>query len=386
MPAFEHPEARRRGLPFPFVNLRTGRVGRGWTGGSALLAEWGTVQVELRHLSTLTGDPRYREACERPFAGVLGRAALTLDRVDDGTGMAVEHAAASQFPKEPNDGLWPIWWDRKSGQPSRADVSFGAMGDSFFEYLLKSWLQTGKTQQKWREMYDRAMDGMVDALLVRAAGPSSLPEAERLWVVAEKKGRNGRIERTMEHLVCFLPALLALGAVESDGADPDRDLRDMRTAKALAYTCWQMYEAQPSGLGAERTRYGGNAGGRDGAPQAPDGSEFYILRPEAAEALYLVHAATRHPMLREWAWKIFRAIESRLKTQHGYGSWPDVRREEGTIEDRMESFFLAETLKYLWLIQADASALRLDRVVLNTEAHPMKREAAIRAGLEMVGA
>ena len=38
----------------------------------------------------------------------------------------------------------------------------------------------------------------------------------------------------------------------------------------------------------------------------------------------------------------------------------------------MESFFLAETLKYLYLIlEADEGVLDLDRFVLNTEAHPL---------------
>ena len=82
----------------------------------------------------------------------------------------------------------------------------------------------------------------------------------------------------MEHLVCFLPALLALGAQEPDTSDPGhavRAARDLKMAKALTYTCWQMYERQPTGLAPERTEY-------THGPSIPSGSSYYILRPEAA--------------------------------------------------------------------------------------------------------
>ena len=36
-------------------------------------------------------------------------------------------------------------------------TSIGALGDSFYEYLLKSWLQSGKKDTKAREMYDEAV-------------------------------------------------------------------------------------------------------------------------------------------------------------------------------------------------------------------------------------
>jgi hypothetical protein len=41
--------------------------------------------------------------------------------------------------------------------------------------------------------------------------------------------------------------------------------------------------------------------------------------------------------------------------------------------DLMPSYFLAETLKYLYLLFAPDSVLDLDKVVFNTEAHPFTR-------------
>jgi len=73
---------------------------------------------------------------------------------------------------------------------------------------------------------------------------------------------------------------------------------------------------------------------------------------------------------RDWGWKTFLAFERHLKTPHGYASLQNVRSDRPQKVDRMESFFLAETLKYLFLLQDPARQIRLDTHVLNTEAHP----------------
>ena len=38
-----------------------------------------------------------------------------------------------------------------------AHTSIGALGDSFYEYLLKAWIQSGKEDVEAREMYDEAV-------------------------------------------------------------------------------------------------------------------------------------------------------------------------------------------------------------------------------------
>ena len=80
------------------------------------------------------------------------------------------------------------------------------------------------------------------------------------------------------------------------------------------------------------------------------------------------HTPSRY---REWGWEIFQAIETRCKTRWGYGSAPDVRQTRQP-DDRMESFFLAETIKYLYLLQAPDHGIDLEQYVFNTEAHPLK--------------
>ena len=68
------------------------------------------------------------------------------------------------------------------------------------------------------------------------------------------------------------------------------------------------------------------------APGAP----FNILRPEAAESLFILHQLTGNPLYREWGWEMFSALEKHCKTQWGYGAFPDVRDPSRSAEDRME--------------------------------------------------
>ena len=56
----------------------------------------------------------------------------------------------------------------------------------------------------------------------------------------------------------------------------------------------------------------------------------------------------------------------------GYTSLADVTTVPSPQRDKMESFFLGETLKYLYLLFSDTSVLPLDRYVFNTEAHPFR--------------
>jgi len=104
--------------------------------------------------------------------------------------------------------------------------------------------------------------------------------------------------------------------------------------------------------------------------QVPPSASFYILRPEAVEAFYYLSVLTGDPIYREWGWEVFQSIERYCRTEYGYGSLHDVNRPD-SVEDRMESFFMAETLKYLYLLfDPDSEIDILHKHVFNTEAHP----------------
>ena len=74
-------------------------------------------------------------------------------------------------------------------------------------------------------------------------------------------------------------------------------------------------------------------------------------------------------------WAIFSSIERHAKiVGGGYSGVRDVTTPAHRplqYTGRMESFFTAETLKYLWLLFGDGSHVPLDQYVLNTEAHPI---------------
>jgi len=96
----------------------------------------------------------------------------------------------------------------------------------------------------------------------------------------------------------------------------------------------------------------------------------YMLRPETVESLFIAHRLTGHPQYREWGWQIFQAIEKHCKLKTGgYATVLNVDSKVLKHDDKMETFFMSETLKYLYLLFDDASELSLSDVVFNTEAH-----------------
>ena len=95
-----------------------------------------------------------------------------------------------------------------------------------------------------------------------------------------------------------------------------------------------------------------------------------IQRPETVESLFVMYRLTKDPKYRKWGWKIFKAFESNMRVDGGYASVRDVNRTPCPRANKMESFFLAETLKYLFLLFGDNdSIVSLNEWVFNTEAH-----------------
>lgn len=75
---------------------------------------------------------------------------------------------------------------------------------------------------------------------------------------------------------------------------------------------------------------------------------------------------------REWGWQIFEAFEKYTKVDSGgYTSLDDVTVLPPRRRDKMETFFLGETLKYLYLLFGNSTTIPLDEYVFNTEAHPI---------------
>lgn len=321
------------GIPRSQVDLSKRAASTGWSGNSAILAELGTLQVEFRYLSHATTNPSYED--------------ISME--------AIKLMAA----KNPPHGLYPIKVGFSRGEFTDSTVTFGALGDSFYEYLLKLWLQGNREEMWLRNMYDRAIDGVIKILL-KASSKTGL---------AFLSDWNGaRNDLKMDHLVCFMPGIMTLGAyTDPSGLDSERAQRDLNVAKALMFTCREMYHRTKSGIAPEFVRFDSNdMNTRTTAP-------FYILRPETAESLYVMSHLTGDPIYRDWAWEIWTAIDQNCRVGSGFASLRDVNAPRGGgLDDRMESFFLAETMKYLYLAQDPDSEINLMDYVFNTEAHPTK--------------
>jgi mannosyl-oligosaccharide alpha-1,2-mannosidase len=204
--------------------------------------------------------------------------------------------------------------------------------------------------------------------------------------------RGGR--QWQEHLACFAPGMLALGVLTGASGAPDEDTR---VAIATGETCYRAYTNTPTGLAPDAWNFGareqdyqppvGIASERGPLPRCrgqveATGSKF-SLRPETIESLFYLYRLTRNETYRDYGWKIFEAIERHCRTRIGYAGLTNVYRlGASTMEDSEPSFFMAEVLKYLYLLFSDEDVLPLDKWVLNTEAHPFLVEHHPTHGLD----
>lgn len=317
------------GIPYNTINLKTLAVSNPkWNLKASTLAEFGTHQMELYRLSRLTGKQDYTRAAEASIAFL--------------------HDA---YPRQ---GVMPLFISPETGRFTSRKASLGALGDSYYEYLLKTWLLKGKRDDVYREMWEQAMDDMLARLVFTSrAGLQYVAEFDR-----------STVKHKMDHLACFVPGMLALGAM-THAVQGAKAQRYLDVAGNLSHTCWQMYRSTPSGLSPEYVQFS-SAGMRSGA-------HYYLQRPEAVEAFWYMWRATGDWRYRAWGWEVFTAIETHCRTEGGYAGVKDVRSPPPlTLDDTQQSFFLAETLKYLYLLFSDDDAFHFDDWVLNTEAHALR--------------
>ncbi|KAJ5169658.1 Glycoside hydrolase family 47 [Penicillium coprophilum] len=105
-------------------------------------------------------------------------------------------------------------------------------------------------------------------------------------------------------------------------------------------------------------------------------SPTYYLRPEAIESVFIMYRLTGDESWRRKGWQMFEAISKYTRTELANAAIHDVTAQKPIHKDTMESFWLAETLKYFYLLFSDPTVVDLDKYVLNTEAHPFLRPVA----------
>lgn len=137
------------------------------------------------------------------------------------------------------------------------------------------------------------------------------------------------------------------------------------TRTVSPHACAFRYVRQKTGLAPEFVKVGADM---------EVGASHNLLRPETVESLFYMWRFTKDPKYREWGWAMFLAFERHTRVQTGgYSGIRNVNAVGMTkADDTMQTFWLAETLKYFLMLFSEDDILDLDTHVINTEAHPLK--------------
>ncbi len=226
--------------------------------------------------------------------------------------------------------------DVESGEWTGRASHVGGGIDSYYEYLLKCSLLFG--DEDCGRMWRRSLRALNHRLADDAHGG--------LWYGQADMVTGMRTAAEFGALHAFLPAVLALGG----------DLGRARRLQDSCFAMWRLHGIEPEVLDYRSMRVV-HAG--------------YPLRPEIVESAYYLHHDTKDPAYLEMGRTFLDGLVAHCRTDAGYTVLKDVvTKEKG---DLMPSYFLAETLKYLYLLFAPEETLDLDQVVFNTEAHPLRR-------------
>ncbi|KAG2188503.1 hypothetical protein INT44_001257, partial [Umbelopsis vinacea] len=331
------------GIPYQYIDITTGTPLKG---GPSVLAEIGTVQLEFFRLSDITGDPKYREATQRPavFNQLL-------------------------YPGE----VWETVSTRS--------------------YLAKSYVYSGYRDDQKKRMF---VDTVRSTLKHMIVSPKGHPDIKLL---AELNGDKKR--HVMDELACFVPGTFLLAA------DTIPELHDIvGIASELLESCVLAWTSTKTGIAPEIFGWVDPETGEFPVPKSDRAIELadkygvfpvvdsYILRPETLESIFYFYRYTKDEKYRDMGWEIFQSIQLHCRANSGYTGiryvdsispeWDD-RQERLVIthlsiviyvnvanQFRIPSFFFAETMKYLYLLFDDTNVLPLDEWVFNTEAHPLR--------------
>src|SRR6184192_1595907 len=302
LPVFNSPT----GLPYVYVNLRTGQVRDAKTNP----AEMGTLLLEFGTLSKLTGKPVFYERAKRALVETFRRRS-PLGLV--GQSINVE------------TGVW-----------TNTDSHISGGIDSYYEYLWKCWLLFG--DKDCQKMWHASIPAVNKYLADEVRG--------ELWY-GHADMNTGRLTASQYGaLDAFFPAVLTHSG----------DVARARRLQDSSFKMWNMHGIEPEIIDYKTMQIVYNG---------------YHLRPEIVESTYYLHHFTHDPRYRKMGEKIFEDFVKYCRVDAGYTPLQDVVTK--AKRDEMESFVLAETFKYFYLLFAPPDTLDFDKVVFNTEAHPLRR-------------
>jgi mannosidase alpha-like ER degradation enhancer 2 len=273
-------------------------------------AEVGTLLMEFGTLSKLTGKPVYYEKAK--------------------------HALVELYNRRSSIGLVGAGINVKTGAWTDPTSNVGGGIDSYYEYLLKCWLLFGDKdcQRMWQSSIEAVNKYVADDT------PSGL------WYGEVDMNTGKRTGTEFGSLDAFFPGTLALGG----------DLDRARRLEESCYKMWKLFGIEPEELDYSKMKI------------AYDG---YALRPEIIESAFYLYRFTSDARYLEMGKTFLDSLMKYCRTDVAYAALKSVATKENKNE--MESFFFAETLKYMYLLFAPLETLDLTKVVFNTEAHPLRR-------------
>lgn len=271
-------------------------------------AEIGTYILEWGTLSRLTGNERYYDTARKAMISLYRRRS-PLNLL--GTQIHVE-----------------------TGQWFNTESHLSGMIDSFYEYLVKAWLMFGDPEFKL--MWETLKPG-IDRYLADQKGG--------LWIGRADMTTGRRTRTWFGSLDCFFPATLALAG----------ETKTARRLQESAYRLWTKYGIEPEMMDYQ-TMETVNAS--------------YSLRPENLESAYTLYQITGNDRYLAMGKVFFDSLVRYCRNETAYAHLRSVHTKEQT--DSMESFFLAETLKYAYLLFHPEPLVDFNEMLFNTEAHPLR--------------
>jgi mannosidase alpha-like ER degradation enhancer 2 len=312
LPVFESPT----GMPYRYVNLRTKAVRNPVSNP----AETGTLLIEFGTLSKLTGKPIFYEKAKR--------------------------ALVETFKRRSSIGLVGEWINVETGAWTNTDSHISGAIDSYYEYLLKSALLFNDAD--CRKMWDESIVAINKYLSHEIVRETRVlrPRETKLWFGHADMNTGKRTATKYGALDAFFPAVLALSG----------DLKNAARLQKSSFAMWQEYGIEP-----EEFDY------LQGKVTAP----AYHLRPEIVESTYYLYHFTKDPRYLHIGIQLWRDFVKHCRTEVGYAALKSVVTKEKS--DSMQSFLFAETFKYFYLLFSPPATLEFDKVIFNTEAHPIRK-------------
>ncbi|TIB40499.1 hypothetical protein E3P86_00661 [Wallemia ichthyophaga] len=325
-----------------------------------ILAESGSMILEFAKLSMITGNHKYLNVANKA-QDVLFSLRSTI------SGLLPTHVRLDEeITQTPRSGVFTL----------------GGLSDSYYEYLIKMYRLINAQLSRYGKQYIKALDSINDKLIIEI--PSNIERFADLTISGEltslsigKHDDDDEILPKWEHLSCFSGGMVALGSKILNRP------QDMSLASKLTKSCFEMANSTITGLAPESAIFDLSEREvtkvvRTIPPTWPrpyryiSMSSVHLGRPEIIESIFVMYRLTGEDIWRERAWRLFTSWTRHTYSKYGFSAIEDVDSDRVHKVDNMESFVLAETLKYYYLIFSDPKEISLDDYVLSTEAHPFK--------------